>query len=617
MPLQPARIGTARMRQWILSLTRLFNSALVATVVVASAGVSFAQTPGTAVSGGSQVTTGNDVVAVVNANPITRQELSKACVERYGADVLDNMINRHLILQACHHHGITVTETEVREEIQRIAEKFGLTMQSYLQLLQKERDIEPDQYSREIVWPMLALRRLVADKVEVTDEEFNRAFLSQFGEAVKCRMIMVGKKETADSIQQQAAANPAQFKVLAKQRSEDESSASVGGLIPPIRRYNGDSRIEEAAFALNNDQVSPVLQLGDQWIILQSVRRILASTPSPQALPSIRAQITDRIRDEKMRTAASELFGQLQQESRVEKFLGNAELSKQNPGIAAIINGQKVSVSVVGAECIKRHGLDVLEGEINRKLLTQALRRAGKTVADAEIKQEIARAAASVGYVRGDGSADVQAWMESVMRDGKTTESIYIADAVWPSVALTKLVSDQITLTDEDLQLGFESSFGPRVEILAIVLSDQRSAQKIWEMARDNPTDEFFGMLAEQYSIEPVSASNRGKVPPIRKHGGQPAIEREAFQLKPGELSGIIVTGDKHIILRCQGYTEPVVKDFEAVRTELVRDLTEKKTNIAMTRYFEQLKDSAEIDNFLAAQKAMPRVAAEPTRSRK
>ena len=617
MPLQPARIGTARMRRWILSLTRLFNSALIATVVVASAGVSFAQSPQAAANRGAEVTTGNDVVAVVNAAPITRQELSKACLQRYGADVLDNMLNRHLILQACHHHGITVTETEVREEIQRIAVKFGLTMQSYLQLLQKERDIEPDQYSREIVWPMLALRRLVADKVEVSDEEFNRAFLSQFGEAVKCRMIMVGKKATAVSLQQQAAANPAQFKVLAKQHSEDESSASVGGLIPPIRRYNGDSRIEEAAFTLQDDQVSPVLQLGDQWIILQAVRRIPASTPSAQALPSIRAQISDRIRDEKMRTAASELFGQLQQESRVEKFLGDAELTKQNPGVAAIINGEKVSVSVVGAECIKRHGLEVLEGEINRKLLTQALRRAGKTVTDAEINQEIARAAASVGYVRGDGSADIQAWLESVIRDGKTTKAIYVADAVWPSVALTKLVAEQIELTDEDLQQGFESSYGPRVEILAIVLSDQRSAQKIWEMARDNPTEEFFGLLAEQYSIEPVSASNRGKVPPIRKHGGQPAIEREAFQLKPGELSGIIVTGDKHIILRCQGYTEPIVKDFEAVRAELVRDLTEKKTNIAMTRYFEQLKESAEIDNFLAAQKAMPRVASQPTPSRK
>ena len=131
---------------------------------------------------------------------------------------------------------------------------------------------------------------------------------------------------------------------------------------------------------------------------------------------------------------------------------------------------------------------------------------------------------------------------------------------------MTKLVAGQVELTEQDLQQGFESSYGPRVEVLAIVLSDQRSAQKIWEMARDNPTDEFFGSLAEQYSIEPVSASNRGKVPPIRKHGGQPAIETEAFRLKPGELSGIIVTGDKHILLRCQGFTEPIVKDSEAVR---------------------------------------------------
>ena len=388
-------------------------------------------------------------------------------------------------------------------------------------------------------------------------------------------------------------------------------------MIPPIRRYNGDSRIEEAAFALQDNGVSPVLQLGDQWIILQAVRRIPASTPSPQALPAIRAQIKDRIRDEKMRSAATELFAQLQQQSRVQKVLGNQELSKQYPGVAAIINGEKVSVGLVGAECVERHGLEVLEGEINRKLLTQALRKAGKTVTDAEIQQEIGRAAASVGYVRGDGSPDVQAWIESVVREGDTTETIYVADAVWPSVALTKLVSGDVQISEQELREGFESAYGPRVEVLAIVLSDQRSAQKIWEMARDNPTDEFFGTLAEQYSIEPVSASNRGKVPPIRKHGGQPAIEREAFQLKPGDLSGIVVTGDKHIILRCQGYTEPIVTDFEAVRGELVRDLTEKKTNLAMVQYFEQLKGSSEIDNFLAAEKQMPRVASGESKARK
>jgi hypothetical protein len=161
------------------------------------------------------------------------------------------------------------------------------------------------------------------------------------------------------------------------------------------------------------------------------------------------------------------------------------------------------------------------------------------------------------------------------------------------------------------LQDGFESAYGPRVEVLAIVLSDQRSAQKVWEMARDNPTDEFFGKLAEQYSIEPVSSSNLGKVPPIRKHGGQPAVEKEAFALKPGELSGIISTGGKYLILRCQGFTEPVVSDPAAVRNELLRDLTETKTNRAMADRFDKIKTAAEIDNFLEAETA-PRVASNP-----
>lgn len=551
----------------------------------------------------------NGVVAVVNADPITRKTLSEETLRRYGSTVLDNMVNRHLILQACQEHGIEVTSQEVRQEIHRLASKFGLSMESYLQLLQDERDIAPDQYSREIIWPMLALRRLVADQIEVSDEEFNRAFVAQYGEAIKCRMIMVQSRSKADSLRQQATANPDQFEKLAKQHSEDESSASVGGLIPPIRRHSGDPRLEEAAFSLSNGEVSPVMQLGDQWLILQAVRRIPATTPSPQAMPRIREQITDEIRNNKMRGAASDLFEKLQQDAQVVKVLNDPQKSKQHPGIAAIINGQKVTIASVAAECVDRHGSEVLKGEINRKLLSQALRQADKRVTDADVQAEVEQAAVSYGFVRGDGTPDTEAWIDSVISDGETTREIYLRDAVWPSVALKKLVEGQVEVTEADLKRGYESSFGPRAEILAIVLSDQRSAQKVWEMARDNPTDQFFGQLAEQYSIEPVSASNRGKVPPIRKHGGQPAIEREAFAMEPGELSGIIATDDKFIILRCQGFTDPVVKDFDAVRAELSRDLREKKLNVAMARRFDQLKEAAQIDNFLEVSKESPRVA--------
>jgi len=550
------------------------------------------------------------VVAVVNADPITSDQLATESLRRYGTDRLDSMVNRFLILQACAANDIEVTNADVSAEIHRTAAKFGLTTESYLQLLRDERDIAPDQYSREVIWPMLALRRLVNDQVQVSDEEFNRVFIARYGEAMKCRMIMVADKAQAESLRDRAKASPDDFGAMAKQYSQDEGSASVRGLIPPIRRFSNDSRLEETAFALEEGEVSDILQLGDQWVILQAVRRLAATSPGAQAMPAIRDQINDSIRDEKMKEAATTLFADLQKQARVVKVLGDDELSKQYPGVAAIVNDQKVTIQQVAAECVKQHGLVVLEGEINRKLLTQALAKANATVEQADLDAEVARAAASYGFVRSDGTADVAAWLEAVVADGAATADLYVRDSVWPSVTLGKLVDGTVTVTEDDLKEGFESSFGPRVEVLAIVLSDQRTAQKIWELARANPTDEFFGNLANQYSVEPVSQGNFGKVPPIRQFGGQPSIEKEAFALKPGELSGIVATGDKYVILRSQGMTDPVVKDYTMVRDELMTTIQERKRRTAMATKFDELKATAQIDNFLEAVKKSVKVAA-------
>ena len=119
-------------------------------------------------------------------------------------------------------------------------------------------------------------------------------------------------------------------------------------------------------------------------------------------------------------------------------------------------------------------------------------------------------------------------------------------------------------------------------------------------MVRCNNTAKTFGDLAEQYSVEPGSQKLRGEVPPIKKYGGQPQLEQEAFALRPGELSGIIQIGDKFIILRCEEYTTPEHVEFAAVRGELYQDLLEKKTHLAMRDVYEKLQDAATIDNFLA-----------------
>ena len=243
----------------------------------------------------------------------------------------------------------------------------------------------------------------------------------------------------------------------------------------------------------------------------------------------------------------------------------------------------------------------MLDGEINRRILQQELKRKNRMVDDNDIQEEVARAADSYGYVKKDGTPDVDAWLKAITeKDNNATVELYVRDAVWPSAALKKISGTSVQVTEDDLKKGFESNYGERVEVLAVVLGNQRQAQQVWELARDNPAENFFAELAHTYSIEPASRSNFGKVPPLRRHGGQPALEDAAFRLKPGELSSIVAVGDKFIILRCTGRTKPVVSEMTPeVRQELAKDIAEKKLRVAMAKEFDRLKETSKVEDYL------------------
>ena len=81
------------------------------------------------------------VMAVVNQEQITRQELAREVLRRYGSEVLESMVNKKLILQACQQRQIVVTNKDVEEEIARIASRFGLSVERWLSMLQKDREL--------------------------------------------------------------------------------------------------------------------------------------------------------------------------------------------------------------------------------------------------------------------------------------------------------------------------------------------------------------------------------------------------------------------------------------------------------------------------------------------
>jgi len=545
-----------------------------------------------------------DPVAIVNREPISRNELAQQCMRRHGEDVLERIVNKRLIMDACKQRNVKVTAQEVDAEIEREAERFSIERTQWLKLLKQERGISPEDYAGEIIWPLIALRKLAADRLTVTPEELSREYETFFGPAVSARLIACQSLEKAKDLHAKAKAKPDEFGNLAKESSEDLNSASAKGLIQPIRPHMGDKTLEQTAFGLKPGEISEIIQVANQYVILKCEEQLPARNV-PMA--EVEKVLSDAIRDKKLRLQADEVFRELQQAAQIENVINDPVKQKAMPGVAAVVNGQKIKTIELAEECIRRHGLDVLETIITRKMLEQELSEKRLSIVQADIDAEIVQAALALGKTKEDGTADVQGWLAMVEEERKIPSALYVEDAVWPSAALKKLVGDNLEITEEDMQRGFEANFGPRVRCLAIITDHMRRAQEAWEMARRKPTPEYFGELSEQYSIDPAIRALRGEIPPIQKWGGEPLLEEEAFALKEGELSAVVQLGEKFVILLCLGQTEPTKVEFREVEGLLREDIRDKKLRLAMNAEYSRLRDGAELDNYLTQTSQSPK----------
>src|SRR5262249_31724939 len=195
--------------------------------------------------------------------------LGGECFRRYGEEVLESMVNRQLIADACAQKGIQITDADVSAEVDKVAGRFGLARDRWLQLLREERGFSEEQYRREVLWPMLALRQLVASEIEVTDADMKKAFESEFGPKVRARLIAVTSPQKADQVRAAAVADPNAFGELSKKNTDEPGVAAAYGVIPPIRRHLGDPHLEQVAFSLKPGQISEVVHVANMYYILK------------------------------------------------------------------------------------------------------------------------------------------------------------------------------------------------------------------------------------------------------------------------------------------------------------------------------------------------------------
>lgn len=541
-----------------------------------------------------------DVVAVVNGQKLTRNKLGKECLSRFGEQVLENMVYKQLILNACQENKIVITEGDIENELARMAQRFRITKEQYVQTMTKRLNTDVGKYYRDVVWPALALRRLAAPRIKVDPADIKKRMDAKFGPRVQVQMIVLEDQAKAQQILAAAKDPKNDFGKLAKDHSVDPATASIRGRMRPISLNAFEPEVENAVFKLQPGEVSDVVAIKNQFLIFKC-ERLYAAAQLTNEQAAMQEKLVEReLFDEKLTSESGSIMEELQKRYEVVNVYNDAKLRTQMPGVAATIGNQQIKVRNLSEECIARHGKQVLDGEINRELLTSALNAKRLQVAQADIDAEVDRAADAYGYLTPEGKIDREGWLEFVTQQDGVTVDLYVRDAVWPTAALKKLVEGSVKVTQEDMQKAFEANFGRRVEVLAIVCNSDRQAQQVWKMASQNQSNEFFGELASKYSVEPGSRENFGQVPPIAMHGGRPQLEKIAFGLKTGELSGLVNAGQQWIILKCLGQTEPVVVDPEEVKSDLHKDILEKKTRISMNKTFDKIHTEAQIDNFLA-----------------
>lgn len=270
-----------------------------------------------------------DVLAMVGSEAVAYDLVADECVKRYGKDILEEIINRMIIDQACRQRGISVTEEEVTAEVNRIAKRFQLDPNSWYQMLQAERNISPDHYRKNVIWPMLALKKLAGEQVDISEDEMNQAFVRNYGPRVKARLIMLDKISRANECWEKCKQNPDDFEKYAQEYSIEPNSRSLGGTIPPIPRYSGNETLEKAAFKLQAGEISGLIELQQgRYAILKCEGRTESGITS---IDQVRDQLYEELLESKTQESVATIFKTLKENTQVDNYLAQTHTGPNRP----------------------------------------------------------------------------------------------------------------------------------------------------------------------------------------------------------------------------------------------------------------------------------------------
>lgn len=165
----------------------------------------------------------NEVVATIGDETITRQEWLGEMEERYGRDVLSEMIDQKTIAQLAQKYDISISKKAVDRELLLVKTMYGSG---------SSENVDEEKWREQIQYSLL-LDELLTKDVVVKEEDLKKYYeenssLYKIPTAYHLSHIIVETEDEANKALEELEEGTS-FEALALERSIDEFSANQGG----------------------------------------------------------------------------------------------------------------------------------------------------------------------------------------------------------------------------------------------------------------------------------------------------------------------------------------------------------------------------------------------------
>jgi len=269
-----------------------------------------------------------------------------------------------------------------------------------------------------------------------------------------------------------------------------------------------------------------------------------------------------------------------------------AEPTERQREVMALVNGKAVYMDRLHDLLVLAGGRKMAHNIVAWELVDQEATERSITVTETDTESEH-QATLKRMFPQVADATDREALLGQLMaREGISQEQWRISMRM--HAQLTKILSAEIEVTDEEMQQAFADRYGRKVAVRHIQFASLADAENALRQLKAGAD---FAQLARKVSKH-ASAANGGLLPPVSATAKllPRALHKEAWAMtRKGQIAGPVQAGTSYHLLFCDQVTPPTNVAIEDVADEVTQAVKRGKLRLAKDRFLQGIIGDADI----------------------